>query len=385
MRCFAGSCRYVFNKGLSLQNERREHRMKRLSYAGLCKLLTEWRHTAETAWLAEAPVHALQQSLRDLERAYANFFAKRASFPRFKKKGRNECFRYADRKEIKLDQADSRLFLPKLGWLRYRKSRDLAGTVKNMTVSQSDRKWFVSIQTERHIEPPVPQGTSAIGIDVGLTRFATFSDRTFLAPLNSVRRYETRLRKAQQKMSHKSRFSHNWKKAKARIQGIHTRIANARRDFLHKATTTISKNHALVCIEDLHVKNLSASAAGTVESPGKQVRAKAGLNKAILDQGWFEFRRQLEYKLAWNGGWLITVPPHNTSRRCPRCGYVAADNRLTQARFECVACGFEEHADVVGALNILRAGHARCACEVSGAIRPPAAGTCRSEHAQHCA
>jgi len=121
------------------------------------------------------------------------------------------------------------------------------------------------------------------------------------------------------------------------------------------------------------------------------MRAKSGLNKAILDQGWFEFRRQLDYKLAWNGGWLIAVPPQNTSRTCPACGHVSADNRKTQAQFLCVDCGYESNADLVGAINALRRGeailsnegqdNARFACEVSGAVGPPAAGTRRSESA----
>ena len=378
MRRFAGSCRFVFNKALALQKERYEQGEKKLGYAGMCKLLTEWRNTTETAWLADAPVHPLQQSLKDLERAYANFFAKRADFPRFKKKGQSDSFRYPDPKQIKLDQANSRLFLPKLGWLRYRNSREVLGTVKNVTVSQSCGKWFVSIQTEREVEQPLPQG-GAIGIDMGIARFATLSDGTSYAPLNSFKRHETALRKAQQTMSRKTKFSKNWKKAKARIQRIHSRIGNARRDYLHKATTTISKNHAMVCIEDLQIRNMSKSAAGTADAPGRNVRAKSGLNKSILDQGWFEFRRQLDYKLAWNGGYLIAVPPQNTSRTCPCCSHVSADNRQTQARFACVECGFEDNADVVGAINVLRAGHARFACEVSGEVMPPAAGTLRSD------
>ena len=378
MRRFAGSCRFVFNRALALQKERYEQGEKKLGYAGLCKMLTEWRNGPETPWLADAPVHPLQQTLKDLERAYANFFAKRADFLRFKKKGQSDSFRYPDPKQIKLDQGNSRIFLPKLGWLRYRNSREVLGTVKNVTVSQSCGKWFVSIQTEREVEQPIPNG-GAVGIDMGIARFATLSDGTFYAPLNSFKRHEDRLRKAQQAMSRKTKFSNNWKKAKARVQRIHFRIGNARRDYLHKATTTISQNHAMVCIEDLQVRNMSKSAAGTTEQPGKHVRAKSGLNKAILDQGWFEFRRQLDYKLAWAGGHLIVVPPQNTSRTCPACGHVSADNRQTQARFLCVECGFEENADLVGAINVLRAGHARCACEVSGAVMPPAAGTHRSD------
>ncbi len=377
MRRFAGSCRVVFNKALALQKARYEQGEKKLGYAGLCKLLTEWRNSADTAWLADAPVHPLQQSLKDLERAYANFFAKRADFPRFKKKGRSDSFRYPDPKQIKLDQGNNRLFLPKLGWLRYRNSRDVRGTVKNVTVSQRSGRWFVSIQTEREVEQPIPNG-GAVGIDMGIVRFATLSDGSFYAPLNSFKRHEMALCKAQQAISRKIKFSSNWKKAKARVQRIHSRIGNARRDFLHKTSTALSQNHAMVCIEDLQVGNMSKSAAGTAAAPGRNVRAKSGLNKSILDQGWFEFRRQLDYKLAWNGGWLIAVPPHNTSRTCPACGHVSADNRQSQAKFECVECGFEENADLVGAINVLRAGHARFACEVSGAAGSPAAGTHRS-------
>ncbi|GAB3479140.1 RNA-guided endonuclease InsQ/TnpB family protein [Azotobacter salinestris] len=207
------------------------------------------------------------------------------------------------------------------------------------------------------------------------------SDGTFYAPLNSFKRHEAALRKAQQAMSRKTKFSSNWKQAKARVQRIHARIGNARRDYLHKTSTAISQNHALVFVEDLQVRNMSRSAAVTTETLDKQVRAKSGLNRAILDQSWFEFRRQLDHKLAWNGGHLVAVPPRNTSRTCPACGHVSAENRRTQERFACVECGFEENADVVGAINVLRAGHARLACEVSGAVRPPAAGTRRGESA----
>ncbi|KVC79353.1 RNA-guided endonuclease InsQ/TnpB family protein [Burkholderia ubonensis] len=362
MRRYAGSCRFVYNKALALQKENYDAGGKFIGYVAMAKHLTAWRNGPQTPWLKDSPVHTLQHALKDMERAYKNFFAKRAAFPKFKKKGQRDSFRYPDPKQIKLDQANSRIFLPKLGWLRYRNSRDVLGAVRNATVSQSGGKWFVSIQTEREVEQPIPQGTSAIGIDVGIARFATMSDGTYFAALNSFKRHETRLRRAQRAMSRKTKFSSNWKKAKARIQRIHARIGNARRDYLHKATTTISQNHAMVRIEDLQVRNMSKSAAGNTETPGKNVRAKSGLNKSILDQGWFEFRRQLDYKLAWNGGWLIAVPPANTSRRCPVCGCVNAENRLTQAQFSCIECGFEENADVVGAINVLARGHRVAAC-----------------------
>jgi len=378
MRCFAGSCRFVYNKGLALQKARFDAGEKTLGYAGLCKLLTQWRSETETVWLKDAPTHPLQQALKDLERAYINFFAKRAGLPHFKRKGQHGSFRYPDPKQIRLEQQSSRLFLPKLGWLRYRNSRKVLGTVKNLTVRLSCGKWFVSIQTEREVARPLPQG-GAVGIDLGVVRFATLSDGTFYAPLNSFKRHATALRKGQQAMCRKQKFSNNWKKAKGRIQCIHVRIGNVRRNYLHKISTAISQSHAMVCIEDLQVRNMSKSAAGSIEVPGRHVRAKSGLNKSILDQGWFEFRRQLEYKLLWNGGELILVPPQNTSRRCPECDHVSAQNRQTQERFACTECGFEENADRVGAINVLRAGHARCACEVSDAVRSPAAGTGRSD------
>ncbi|WP_295588005.1 transposase [uncultured Lamprocystis sp.] len=381
MRRFAGSCRFVFNKALAMQQERFAAGDAKLGYAGLCKALTEWKADPATAWLCDTPSQSLQQTLKDLERAYTNFFAKRADFPRFKKKGRSgDSFRYPQ--GFKLDQTNGRLFLPKLGWLRYRNSRDVLGTVKNITVSQSGGKWFASIQTEREAEIPVHQGT-AVGIDLGIVRFATLSDGAVFEPLSSFKRQEQALAKAQRAMSRKTKFGKNWKKAKAQVQRIHTKIANARRDYLHKTTTTISQNHAMVCIEDLKVRNMSASAAGTIEAPGTNVRAKSGLNKAILDQGWFEFRRQLDYKTAWSGGHLVAVPPQNTSRTCPCCGHLAKENRQTQARFACVACGFEENADLVGAINVLRAGHARLACGetslIGASAQEPAEATIREQ------
>jgi putative transposase len=378
MRQFAGSCRYVYNKALALQKERYAKGEKHLSYFDLAKLLTEWRNSTETAWLADAPCDAQQQALKDLEQAYTNFFAQRTNYPRFKKKERSVRFRYPNPQRIKLDQNTNRITLPRLESLRYRNSREVVGKLRNATVSWQCGKWFVSIMTLREINQPIPQG-GAVGIDMGTVRFATFSDGSYIEPLNSFKQHAVALRKANQAMSRKRKFSNNWKKAKTRVQRIHSRIANVRHNFLHKATTTISKNHALVCIEDLQVENMSRSAKGTMETPGRNVGTKSALNKSIRDQAWSKFRHQLDYKLRWSGGVLITVPPQNTSKICPSCEYASKENRLTQARFKCVECGFEQNADVVAAINVLRAGYARLACEVSGAVMPPAAGTHRGE------
>ena len=362
MRRFAGSCRFVYNKALAMQKENHEAGNKFIGYVPMAANLPIWKREAGTEWLKDTPSQALQHALKDLEKAYKNFFAKRADFPRFKRKGSGDAFRYPEPKQIKLDQANNRLFLPKLGWLRYRNSREVLGELRNVTVSQSGGKWYVSIQTQREVEQPLPTTTTAIGIDVGIARFATMSDASFIASLNSFKKHQQRLARYQRRMSHKVKFSNNWKKAKARVQQIHTGIANARKDFLHKTTTTISQNHALVCIEDLQVRNMSKSSKGNSEEPGKKVAQKSGLNRSILDQGWGEFRRQLAYKVQWHGGMLLVVPPHNTSRTCPCCGHVSGDNRLTQAKFLCVDCGYANNADVVGAINILERGYRLLAC-----------------------
>ena len=362
LRRFAGSCRFVYNQALALQKANHEAGKKYLSYVTMAAWLPKWKREVGQEWLKDTPSQALQHALKHLDKAYQNFFAKRADFPRFKRKGSGDSFRYPDPKQIKLDQANRRIFLPKLGWIRYRNSREVLGELRNVTVSSQGGKWFVSIQTRREVELPATPVTTAIGIDLGIARFATLSDGSYIAPLNSFKSKEAKLAKYQRCMVHKQKFSNNWKKAKAKVQKIHTQIANTRCDFLHKATTTISQNHALVFVEDLQVQNMSKSAAGTAENHGKNVAQKSGLNKAILDQGWGEFRRQLDYKTAWNGGMLIAVPAHHTSQTCPCCGHVSKDNRQTQARFACVECGYENHADVVGAINVLERGHRLLAC-----------------------
>ncbi|HDW7569197.1 TPA: transposase, partial [Escherichia coli] len=311
-------------------------------------------------WLKDSHSQPLQQSLKDLERAYKNFFQNRAAFPRFKKRGQNDAFRYPQ--GVKLDQENSRIFLPKLGWMRYRNSRQVTGVVKNVTVSQSCGKWYISIQTESEVSTPVHPSTSMIGLDAGVAKLATLSDGTVFEPVNSFQKNQKKLARLQRQLSRKVKFSNNWQKQKRKIQRLHSRIANIRRDYLHKVTTTVSKNHAMIVIEDLKVSNMSKSAAGTVSLPGRNVRAKSGLNRSILDQGWYEIRRQLAYKQLWRGGQVLAVPPAYTSQRCVCCGHTAKENRLSQSKFRCQVCGYTANADVNGARNILAAGHAVLAC-----------------------
>ncbi|ECK8872577.1 transposase [Salmonella enterica] len=360
MRCFAGACRFVFNRALALQNENHEAGNKYISYTKMTSWLVEWKNATETQWLKDAPSQPLQQSLKDLERAYKNFFQKRAAFPRFKKRGQNDAFRYPQ--GVKLDQENSRIFLPKPGWMRYRNSRQVTGVVKNVTVSQSCGKWYISIQTESEVSDPVHPSVSMVGLDAGVAKLATLSDGTVFEPVNSFQKNQKKLAGLQRQLSRRVKFSNNWQKQKRKIQRLHSRIANIRRDYLHKVTTTISKNHAMIVIEDLKVSNMSKSAAGTVSQPGRNVRAKSGLNRSILDQGWYEMRRQLEYKQLWRGGQVLAVPPAYTSQRCVCCGHTAKENRPSQSKFECQACGYTANADVNGARNILAAGHAVLAC-----------------------
>ncbi|WP_349019134.1 RNA-guided endonuclease InsQ/TnpB family protein [Gallibacterium anatis] len=351
---FCGCSRFVFNRALAWQNEQYEQDNSfKFSYTKIANLLPQWKK--ELIWLKECHSQALQQSLKDLETAFKNFFQQRSDFPKFKKKGVKESFRFPQ--GCKLEQQNNRLFLPKIGWVRYRNSREVVGEVKNVTVSQKCGRFFVSIQTEFEYEIPTHKG-GEIGIDMGVARFVTLSNGDFFEPLNAFKTYKGKLAKLQRQLKNKVKFSQNWQKLKAKIAKLHHKIANCRKDFLHKISTQISKNHAMIYIEDLQVSNMSKSAKGTVEAHGKNVKQKSGLNRSILDQSWFEFRRQLSYKTQWRGGFLVAVPPQNSSRTCPCCSHIAKENRQTQANFECVECGYTENADVVGALNVLGRGRA---------------------------
>ena len=318
-------------------------------------MLTGWRKDVE--WLKEAPSACLQQTLKDLDRAFVNYRAGRAEEPTFKKKGKRDSFRFCQ-SPVGADW----VFVPKVGKVRFRCSQKWLGKPKNASISRKNRKWYVSIQTEREVETPIHRSTTAIGIDVGIAIFATLSDGTIYQPINALKRNLERLARLQRQLAKKVKFSANWEKCKARIGKLQEKIANVRKDYLHKITTTISKNHAMVFVEDLKVGNMSRSAKGTAAKPGKRVKQKSGLNRSILDQGWFEFRRQLEYKAGWNGGQVVAVKPAYTSQTCSCCGHVDKSNRRSQSRFECVECGYKENADINAAKNVYAAGHAVLAC-----------------------
>jgi len=349
---FAGACRFVWNKILAINEGRYLAGVPRLSYADSTRLLTLWKQSEEYGWLNTVHSQVMQQCLKDLDRAYTNLYAGRAEPPAYRKKFLSDAFRYPQGFAVE----GNHVYLPKIGWVRFWKSRAIDGIIKNVTVSRTGKHWFVAFQVEMDIPDPVHPADAWVDIDLGVATFAACSDGTLIPPINALRTQESKLARAQQKLAQKVKFSQNWKKQQARIRCMHTRIANCRYDFLHKHSTTISKNHAVVVVEDLQVRTMSQSAKGTVDEPGKHVAAKSGLNKAILDQGWGMFRRLLEYKQTWRGGAVIAVNPRYTSQWCPACGHVSAKNRVQQALFSCQTCGYSYHADIVAARNILALG-----------------------------
>ena len=378
MMQFCGCARYVYNRTLSLEKSLYKKDSKHsFKYSEAANRLPGWKK--KNPFLKKCHSQVLQQSLKDLDRAYTNFFEKRGNVPKYKKKYRHDSIRFPQ--GVELDEVKQQIRLPKIGWMGYRKSRDIIGTIKNVTVSRRGEKWDVSIQTEYEVVSSAPN-PSEIGIDMGVKRFATLSNGDFVEPLNPFKQEQEKLAKLQRKLARQKKGSRNSRKTKRKIARLHRYIADSRRDFLHKTSTKIAKNHSIICVEDLKVSNMSASARGTKESPGKNVKQKSGLNRSILDQGWYGFFQMLSYKLEQRGGKLIKVDPRNTSRTCPRCGLVSAENRKSQATFACIGCGYRSNADEVGAINILRAGRARLACETSGAVRPLSAGTQR-DRLQH--
>jgi putative transposase len=370
----AGCGRFVWNKALALQKARLDQGLRCLSRYDIINLLPQWKK--EHPFLAEAPSQSLQQRLMDLDEALVSAFDKKSpkKFPQFKKKYRSKTsFRYPQGVEVD----GSRIFLPKIGWMHFFKSREVLGKIKNVTVSSKAGSWFVSVQTELVVDEPVHPSTSAIGTDFGVKRLLTLSNGKHYDPVNAYRMAQDRLRKAQRKLAGMTKASNNWKKQVFRIQKMHVRVTNIRMDCLHKISSDLSKNHALIAMEDLDIQNMSATAKGTMDTPGRNVRQKAGLNKAILDQGWGELKRQILYKQSWRGGHVVFVPPAYSSQECSECHHTSSENRPSQKLFYCEKCGHTENADDNAAKIVLsRAGLRPGGLVVSnGAVMPSQTGT----------
>jgi putative transposase len=338
-------------------------------------LLVKWKK--KHPFLKEVPSQALQQCLKDLDRAIRDAFDKSSpkKFPVFKKKFRSrESFRYPQGFEID----GRRIFLPKFGWARFFKSREIEGTPKNVTVSLRGDHWYISVQTEMEVPDPVHSSQSAVGCDFGVARLVTMSDGSYKLPVNAYEERRPELAKAQRKLARMTKGSSNRHKQLRLIRNINIQIADKRLDHLQKITHELSKNHALIALEDLNIRNMTRSASGTKDAPGSNVRRKAGLNRAILDQGWGTFKRLIEYKQIWRGGLTVFVNPAYTSQECSACGHVSSENRPSQELFYCQRCGYTSNADENAAKVVLsRVGHTPYACELNGAVSPSEAGTYR--------
>ncbi len=373
---YAGNCRYIWNKALSMNLQRLNDGLPLLWYQELNWFSKLWKQSEDYHFLKLSPAQTIQQTLKQLERAFKDAFDRKQPLKRipvFKKRGDRDSFTFPQ--GFKLE--GNRVFLPKIGWVGFRKSREIEGIPKNVTVSRQGKHWFVSVQVELEIAEPSHPSTSITGVDMGVKRLFTLSGGEFEEPVE-VARWQDRIKQLQKRLAKKVKFSSNWRKLKEKITRLHTKIARIRRDKLHKASTTLSKNHAVIVLEKLQIKNMTKSAKGDAENPGKQITQKSGLNRAILNQGWGMFKTFLEYKQHWMGGQVIYVDPRHTSQQCPSCQYISRDNRQTQAQFECTECGYQEHADKVGAINILERGHRLLACGEHWVANLAEAGTRRS-------
>ena len=364
MQCtqIGGICRYMWNKCLELKIKEYEENKKKLSEFDLNNLLPGWKK--ELPWLCTAPAQSLQQVNTNLCQAFKNFF-NGSGYPRFKKKGVRDSFRIPQGIKLlpQLSKKIGVVHVPKLKKVRFIKSREIEGKIKQVTISREADKWFISFTCEVEMDiVPQEEGYIVAG-DRGVVILLYCSDGTIIEGSSPLKKCLDKLNKLLEEFARKQKGSENWIKLKRKIQKLYRHIANKRKDEIHKITTQLAKNHSIIVLEDLEVRNMTKSAKGTIENPGKNVRAKSGLNRSILDQAWHMLQRFLEYKMAWRGGTVAYVNPRYTSQRCSQCRHIAKENRKSQSQFVCVKCGYKAHADFNASKNILNeylraAGHA---------------------------
>lgn len=372
-RAFSGVCRLVYN--LALEQRRdwwREYERStgsRLNYVAQARELTALR--AEVDWIAAVSQTCQQQALRDLDRAYQNFFSGRAGYPSPRKRGVNDAFRFQGR-EVSVRHLNAKwsvVRLPKIGEVKFRNTRALPpnGTVKNVTVTLAANGWHVTFACECAAPPfQTMLFPLAVGIDRGIANTLTLSTGERLSVPGSLARIERCTRKAQKVLSRRKRGSKRYAKQRVRVAKLRARQSRIRTDWHHKASHSIATRFSQVMLEDLRIKNMTSSAKGTIATPGKNVKAKSGLNRAILNQSWFRFETLLAYKLEERGGQLVKVNPAYTSQTCSVCGAVDRLSRESQARFVCTTCGHHEHADINAAKNIMRRNAAFMPVEDTG-------------------
>lgn len=348
------ACRSVWNTGLE---QRRSYRQRGawINYAEQARQMAEAK--TEFAWLAKVPSGTLQQTLIDLDRSCRKHGTLNV---RWRSKARKPpSFRFPHGPDIKIERLNrrwARVKLPKFGWVRFRWTRPIGGTIRNATVLRDGGRWHVSFCVEDGVVSVQPNGMPPVGVDRGVVVAVAASDgemrnREFVSPGEAKR-----LRRLQQQLSRQRKVSNRRSVTKAKLGTLNKRVRDRRTDFCAWTANRLTADHGVVVIEALKVANMVRSAKGTVENPGKHVRQKSGLNRAILAKGWGALVTQLEHKARYNGSQIVKINPAYTSQTCNACGHVARENRESQAVFRCVSCGHQANADVNAAKNILAAG-----------------------------
>ncbi|MEU8108331.1 transposase [Nonomuraea muscovyensis] len=307
-----------------------------------------------------------QQTLRRLDKAFAAFFRRvkkgaKPGYPRFKGRGWFDTVEWPATKngatwDSQPHDPVTRVYLLGIGHVRVHQHRPVKGRVKTISVKREGNRWYVVLSCDDMPAQPLPATRAVAGIDMGVASLATTSDGHHIDNQRHLAACADRLASAQRALARKKRGSRRRRKAVARVAALHAKVRRQRIDQAHKAALALVRDYDVIVHEDLRITNMTRSASGTIDAPGRNVAQKAGLNRSILDAGWGVFLTILAHKAESAGRELIAVDPRNTSRTCSRCGHVAKDNRLTQAEFACTACGHTAHADVNAAVNILRAG-----------------------------
>ncbi|MFI7532464.1 RNA-guided endonuclease InsQ/TnpB family protein [Streptosporangium sp. NPDC049376] len=308
-----------------------------------------------------------QATLRRLDRAFRAFFdrvkaGRTPGFPRFKGRGRFDTVEWPrDGDGCRWDSQPEHptaafVRLQGVGHVRVHRHRPVKGRVKTIGVKREGDRWYVILSCDDVSAEPLPATGTAVGIDMGVASLVTTSGGEHVANPRHLAATADRLADAQRALARKKRGSTRRRKAVARVAALHGKVRRQRLDHGHKAVLALVRAYDVIVHEDLRIANMTRSAAGTVERPGRNIAAKSGLNRSILDAGWGVFLTILSYKAESAGRELIAVNPAHTSRTCAACGHRAAENRLTQAEFRCRECGHAAHADVNAAVNILRAG-----------------------------
>ena len=321
---------------------------------------------AEFEWFKNVPGQTLQQTLMQLDGAFKRFWKGLASFPQFKKKSQDMGIKIPKGKTKKNpignfhfpDHPNPKkgfIKLPKVDKpFRFHKHREMEGEVKAVTIRKEGRDFYISVLCDigEKYDCVKNLNTNVIGIDRGIAKSFAYSDGSFgELPKSQIKSLESKIANLQVALARKVKFSNSWRKLKIRISKLHKKITRIRHDFLWKTAHNLSKNHAVVALEALKTSNMSRSAKGSLDNPGKNVAAKSGLNRAILREGWYMFSQILEWECKKHGSRVIYVNPRNTSLTCSSCGKVEKSSRKNQARFEC-SCGFSANADTNAAINI---------------------------------